>query len=243
MIKRQNQAADKKGKNMNKKAYYGEYGGQFVSESLMNTLDEIDKAFEEAIKDPEFIKQYHYYLKQYVGLPAGPVQIFSTVGIAGGILGYFCYGFLLKKLKLKGMELITHFIFILTAFAMFLLQKDMPYFLWLTGTAYFLTSFGASTYLCNSSTEMLALAPPGNKPMTMAFQQTYQYIGMAVGRTGTSLILGLNLLAPVWNIGSISFSFYQTLFLLYGIIAAVSLLVLPTLPSITTKRHDYYDQR
>ena len=52
---------------MNKKAYYGEYGGQFVSESLMNTLNEIDEAFETAIHDPEFIKQYNYYLKQYVG--------------------------------------------------------------------------------------------------------------------------------------------------------------------------------
>ena len=52
---------------MNKKAYYGNFGGQFVSESLMNTLAEVDKAFEEAIHDPEFLKQYHYYLKQYVG--------------------------------------------------------------------------------------------------------------------------------------------------------------------------------
>ena len=52
---------------MNKKAYYGGFGGQFVSESLMNTLQEVDDAFEAAMKDPEFIKQYHYYLKQYVG--------------------------------------------------------------------------------------------------------------------------------------------------------------------------------
>ena len=52
---------------MNKKAYYGEYGGQFVSESLMNTLNEIDVAFEAAIKDPDFIRDYNYYLKQYVG--------------------------------------------------------------------------------------------------------------------------------------------------------------------------------
>lgn len=51
----------------NQKAYYGEYGGQYVSESLMNTLAEVDAAFEEAIHDPEFLKQYHYYLKQYVG--------------------------------------------------------------------------------------------------------------------------------------------------------------------------------
>ena len=34
---------------------------------LMNTLDELEKAFDEAIKDPEFIKQYNYYLKEYVG--------------------------------------------------------------------------------------------------------------------------------------------------------------------------------
>ncbi len=52
---------------MNKKAYYGNFGGQYVSESLMNTLAEVDKAFEKAIHDPEFLKQYHYYLKQYVG--------------------------------------------------------------------------------------------------------------------------------------------------------------------------------
>ena len=52
---------------MNQKAYYGEFGGQYVAESLMNTLEELDKAFEEAIQDPEFMNQYHYYLKQYVG--------------------------------------------------------------------------------------------------------------------------------------------------------------------------------
>ena len=48
---------------MNKKnTYYGEFGGQYVSESLMNTLEELDEAFEAAIKDPEFIDQYNYYL-------------------------------------------------------------------------------------------------------------------------------------------------------------------------------------
>ena len=52
---------------MNKKAYYGEYGGQYVSESLMNTLEELDSSFEESLHDPEFLKDYHYYLKQYVG--------------------------------------------------------------------------------------------------------------------------------------------------------------------------------
>ncbi|MCR4611233.1 MAG: tryptophan synthase subunit beta [Lachnospiraceae bacterium] len=52
---------------MNAKAYFGQYGGQYVSESLMNVLDEIDNEFEKAIRDEEFLKEYHYYLKEYVG--------------------------------------------------------------------------------------------------------------------------------------------------------------------------------
>ena len=38
--------------------YYGQFGGQYVSESLMNTLAELEKAFDEAIRDPEFAKDY-----------------------------------------------------------------------------------------------------------------------------------------------------------------------------------------
>ena len=47
--------------------YYGQIGGQYVSESLMNTLAELEKAFDEAIRDPEFAKDYIYYLQEYVG--------------------------------------------------------------------------------------------------------------------------------------------------------------------------------
>lgn len=50
-----------------KKGYYGDFGGQYVSESLMNTLNELEKAFDEAINDPKFIEEYKYYLKEYVG--------------------------------------------------------------------------------------------------------------------------------------------------------------------------------
>lgn len=51
----------------NEEYYYGKFGGRYVAESLMNTLDELEKAFESAMKDPEFIKEYNYYLKEYVG--------------------------------------------------------------------------------------------------------------------------------------------------------------------------------
>ena len=52
---------------MNKKSYYGAFGGQYVAESLMNTLKGLDDAFEKYTKDEEFLKEVDYYLKQYVG--------------------------------------------------------------------------------------------------------------------------------------------------------------------------------
>ena len=46
---------------------YGEYGGQYVAESLMNTLKELETAYREALADPAFLEEYQYYLKEYVG--------------------------------------------------------------------------------------------------------------------------------------------------------------------------------
>ncbi len=46
---------------------YGEYGGQYVAESLMNVLKELETAFQEAIRDDSFMEEYRYYLKDYVG--------------------------------------------------------------------------------------------------------------------------------------------------------------------------------
>ena len=38
---------------MNKKAYYGEFGGQFVAESLMNTLEELETILKDFEKELE----------------------------------------------------------------------------------------------------------------------------------------------------------------------------------------------
>lgn len=57
----------RKVRKMNSKGYYGAFGGRFVAESLMNTLQELERVFEEAICDENFMEEYRYYLKQYVG--------------------------------------------------------------------------------------------------------------------------------------------------------------------------------
>lgn len=50
-----------------KKGRFGAFGGQFVPETLMTPLIELEQAYEEAKQDPTFHEQLNYYLKQYVG--------------------------------------------------------------------------------------------------------------------------------------------------------------------------------
>lgn len=46
---------------------FGKYGGQFVPETLMTPLIELEKAYNESKNDPAFQEELNYYLKQYVG--------------------------------------------------------------------------------------------------------------------------------------------------------------------------------
>ena len=181
------------------------------------------------------------YLKNHAGLDAGRVQVFSTVGIAGSVAGFFCYGFLLRFLKIRRLELGVHLAFVAAALVLAFAGADVPGFLWVAGSAYFLAAFAGSAFMCNNSAEYLALARPGNKPMAVAFLQTYQNVGISVGRAGTAAILGADLLAPSWRLGSLGFCGYQTLFLLYGAAMAFLLVLLPALPAFVPKHRDYYE--
>ncbi|MCM3617364.1 tryptophan synthase subunit beta [Sutcliffiella horikoshii] len=48
---------------------YGEFGGKYVPETLMLPLEELEQGLREAMKDPGFLEDYHYYLKEYSGRP------------------------------------------------------------------------------------------------------------------------------------------------------------------------------
>jgi tryptophan synthase beta chain len=48
---------------------FGEFGGRFVPETLMNALNELEDAYRKYSKNPEFIAEVNYLLKQYSGRP------------------------------------------------------------------------------------------------------------------------------------------------------------------------------
>ncbi|MCC8169011.1 MAG: tryptophan synthase subunit beta [Oscillospiraceae bacterium] len=52
------------------KGRYGEYGGQYASETLMNALISLEEAFEKYKDDEEFNRELNFYHKQYTGRPS-----------------------------------------------------------------------------------------------------------------------------------------------------------------------------
>ena len=50
--------------------HFGKYGGVFVAETLVHALDELKAAYEHYRSDPEFIAEFNYELKHYVGRPS-----------------------------------------------------------------------------------------------------------------------------------------------------------------------------
>ena len=55
---------------MNTKAYFGKFGGQFVPETVMFALDELEVAYESIAKTAEFEAELEGLLKNYVGRPS-----------------------------------------------------------------------------------------------------------------------------------------------------------------------------
>jgi tryptophan synthase beta chain len=52
------------------KGRYGEFGGQYVPETLMNAIKELEEAYEKYSKDPEFINELNELYKNYAGRPS-----------------------------------------------------------------------------------------------------------------------------------------------------------------------------
>lgn len=54
---------------MNKKAYFGDFGGQFIPETAMFAVEELESAYKKIAKSKEFKDELNYLLKEYVGRP------------------------------------------------------------------------------------------------------------------------------------------------------------------------------
>ena len=52
------------------KGYFGKFGGKYVSETLMPLIEEVEKEYNKIKKDKKFLKEFNFYLKNYIGRPS-----------------------------------------------------------------------------------------------------------------------------------------------------------------------------
>ena len=55
---------------MNSKGRFGEFGGQYISETLMNELIRLEECYNEAKNDPAFYDELNFLLNEYAGRPS-----------------------------------------------------------------------------------------------------------------------------------------------------------------------------
>lgn len=67
------------------RGHFGPYGGQFVPETLMPALTELEAAYEAARQDPAFQEEFSGLLRTYVGRPTPVYRARRLEEIAGGI--------------------------------------------------------------------------------------------------------------------------------------------------------------
>lgn len=53
-----------------KKGRFGEYGGQYIPETLMNAINELEEAYNHYKNDPEFVSELDELFKNYTGRPS-----------------------------------------------------------------------------------------------------------------------------------------------------------------------------
>ncbi|NMF32761.1 tryptophan synthase subunit beta [Corynebacterium ammoniagenes] len=63
-------------------AYFGEFGGQFVPESLIPALDQLEQAFVDAMDDESFQKELADLLRDYLGRPTPITEVHKLGGKA-----------------------------------------------------------------------------------------------------------------------------------------------------------------
>lgn len=64
--------------------HFGKFGGKFVPETLMPAMNELEKAYQEAMKDPAFQEELEYYLQQYIGRETPLYYAANLTKLGGG---------------------------------------------------------------------------------------------------------------------------------------------------------------
>ncbi|MDH3380896.1 MAG: pyridoxal-phosphate dependent enzyme, partial [Gammaproteobacteria bacterium] len=69
--------------------HFGIFGGRFVAETLMPLVLDLEQAYRQAQRDPEFQRDFDYYAKHYIGRPSPLYFARRLTAHLGGAKIYF----------------------------------------------------------------------------------------------------------------------------------------------------------
>ncbi len=84
--------------------YFGEFGGRYVPEVLIPALEELEQAYQEAIRDPEFRREFEHLLATFCGRPTPLTYAENLTRYCGGAKIYLKN----EGLNITGAHKITH---------------------------------------------------------------------------------------------------------------------------------------
>ncbi len=183
------------------------------------------------------------YLKRWIMAPDNVIVLISAVTLGGMLIGSLGAGPLLRRYGIRRVLLGVHLCYALTNLALFFIGREvMPPVLTYSVICLLLFVYSVTYANANiaSTSEMMALATPGNKVMAMAFCGAFYYTGSGLSRLLSSLILGAGLLAPRWQIGGLVFSHYQTLYLFYTVAIGFAAMLLVVVPAVFPRGEYFY---
>ena len=73
----------------NEKGYFGQFGGRYVSETLMPLIIEVEKEYEKIKNDKNFVNEFNHYLNTYIGRPSPLFFAERITNDLGGAKIYF----------------------------------------------------------------------------------------------------------------------------------------------------------
>lgn len=181
------------------------------------------------------------YLKKYLKAPDNIIVMISSVTMVGMLSGSILAGKVIRRWGIKDTLLGIHISYAFVNLGIFFIGHGSVAMYILITVLLFIYSFTFASASIASTSEMMALASPGNKTMAMAFCGTFYYGGSGLSRMITSLILGSGMLASEWHIGSMKICHYQTLFLFYAAAIILAAMFLVVVPAIFPKGEYVYD--
>jgi len=168
------------------------------------------------------------FARNFLKLPDNFIVALSALAMTGLIAGFFLGGKMVHRYGTKGVFLCAHIGFAVLNILLLSIRSahsSSPVFLAIIIILY---SCGIASASIAVSSQLLSLALPENKAVSIALGYTLYSAGLALSRVFASVTLGSGILSDRWSFAGINFTRYHSLFLIYavGVLLAISLLVM-----------------